>query len=215
MDAKKANRMRETYSLLGRTGTIYGSVFFWPVFLLAQVFGIFYNAGILITLFIKVAITDLAFGWQTTLQMAPSAVYRFVEMVAWPWSWLFSPPVAHPTIKQVAGSQMVLKDGIIHLATGDLVAWWPFIFLAVLFYGLVPRLILAGTGFLMKRRSLALIDFSHGACDRLVLRMQTRHLDTKSKPYQPAKPRRTPDREEPSGPVEIPRHPPFSWSRWI
>jgi hypothetical protein len=190
IDADKANRIRETYALLGKTKTVYGSVFFWPIFLLSQLFGIFFNIGILGVMFLKVAITDLAFGWQTTLQVAPESVFRFVEMIALPWSWLFSPPIAHPTITQITGSQMILKDGIFHLSTGDLVAWWPFIFLAVFFYAFVPRLILAGAGFYLKRRAIESIDFNHGACDRLVMRMKTPEVDTVSQPYQAKIPRK-------------------------
>jgi hypothetical protein len=184
IDAGKANRMRESYALLGKTKTVYGSVFFWPIFLLSQIFGIFFNTGILGVIFLKVAITDLAFGWQTTLRVAPESVFRFVEMMALPWSWLFSPPIAHPTITQIAGSQMILKDGIFHLSTGDLVAWWPFIFLAVFFYAFVPRLILAGAGFYLKRRAIDSIELNHGECDRLIMRMKTPEVDTGSQPYQ-------------------------------
>ncbi|MFO8085884.1 MAG: DUF2868 domain-containing protein [Desulfobacterales bacterium] len=184
IDADKANRLRETYGLLGKTRTVYGSVFFWPIFLLSQLFGIFFNIGILVSMFVKVVITDLAFGWQTTLQLAPESILRFVEIVALPWSWLFSPPIAHPTITQISGSQMILKEGIYHLATGDLAAWWPFIFLTVFFYAFMPRLLLAAAGVYLKRRAIESIDFTHSECDRLVMRMKTPEVDTVSKPYQ-------------------------------
>ncbi len=187
IDAGTANRIAKTYALLGKTRTIYGSVFFWPVFLTAQMAGVFYNAGILSALFLKVAITDLAFGWQTTLQLSPESVLRFVETAAFPWSWLFSPPAAHPTLGQIAGSQMILKDGIFHLATGDLVAWWPFILLTVAFYGLLPRLLLACAGLVMKYRALASIDFNHAACDRLVMWMMMPRVKTAGRRYRPEK----------------------------
>jgi len=186
MDADTSNRLREVFALLGKTKTIYGSVFFWPVFLLAQLFGLFYNAGVLGAFFLKVTITDLAFGWQTTLRVAPESILRFVEVIAVPWSWLLSPPLAHPSLEQIAGSKMILKDGIFHLATGDLVSWWPFIFLAVLFYGFLPRLLLAAAGYILKRRALSAITFNHGDCDRLVMRMKTPRIETKSAPYRMA-----------------------------
>lgn len=188
MNAERANRIRNTYSLLGKTTTVYGSVFFWPVFVTVQLFAVIFNLGVLGALFLKVAITDLAFGWQTTLQVAPESVHRFVEIVALPWSWLVSPPTAHPTLSQIAGSQMILKDGILHLATGDLVAWWPFIFLTVLFYGLMPRLLLVIVGYFKKHRALESLDFSHGACDRLIMRMKTPAIETQKAPYQPKAP---------------------------
>jgi hypothetical protein len=184
IDASKANRIRETYALLGKTKTVYGSIFFWPIFLLSQLFGIFFNMGILCVIFLKVAITDLAFGWQTTLQLAPESVLRLVETVALPWAWLFSPPIAHPTLTQIIGSKMVLKEGIFHLATGDLVAWWPFIFLSVFFYAFLPRVILAITGIYLKNRAIESIDFNHVACDRLIMRMKTPEVFTGNQPYQ-------------------------------
>ena len=185
LDTQKKNRIRDVYFLLGKTRTVYGSVFFWPVFITAQIIGIAFNAGAAGALLVKVTITDLAFGWQTTLRLAPESVHRIVETIALPWSWLFSPPTAHPGLEQIAGSQMTLKDGMLHLATTDLVAWWPFLLLTVLCYGLLPRLLLAASGILMKYRALARLDFSHAACDRLIMRMKTPRLDTGGTPYRP------------------------------
>ncbi|MFO8113644.1 MAG: DUF2868 domain-containing protein [Desulfosalsimonadaceae bacterium] len=185
MNADTANRISGAYALMEKTRRLYAPVFFWPVFLTGQIAGILFNTGILGALLVKIAITDLAFGWQTTLQLAPETVLRLVEIAALPWSWLFDPPVSHPTLAQIAGSQMILKEGIFHLATGDLVAWWPFILLCVSVYGLLPRLLIAGAGAVMKRRALSSLTFTHAACDRLVMRMQSPRLTTSSEPYRP------------------------------
>jgi hypothetical protein len=77
---------------------------------------------------------------------------------------------------------MVLKDGIYHLATQDLVSWWPFLCLAVLFYGLIPRLLFFLAGILFKSRGLARLDFSYSLADRLVHRMETPLLGTEGEP---------------------------------
>jgi hypothetical protein len=74
---------------------------------------------------------------------------------------------------QIEGSRMVLKDGIYHLATQDLVSWWPFLCFTVLFYGLLPRAILLITGLMAQLRSLRNLDFSHSACDKLMHRLET------------------------------------------
>ena len=47
-----------------------------------------------------------------------------------PWAWLLPADLAYPSLAQVEGSHMVLKEGIYHLATGDLVA------MVALFYAL-------------------------------------------------------------------------------
>ncbi|MGM0453044.1 MAG: DUF2868 domain-containing protein [Thermodesulfobacteriota bacterium] len=181
--AEKRNRIRAALGKIGQTRRLYGSLFLWPVFLTAQVIGIFFNIGILAAMLLRVTITDLAFGWQSTLQPDAETVYRIVDAISLPWSWFSAPPAAHPTMEQIAGSQMVLKEGIYHMATPDLVAWWPFLCFAILFYGLLPRAMLLAFGLWRQRRALDRLDFNHAACDRLLQRMQTPQIDTASRPY--------------------------------
>ncbi len=182
--ADTQQRIRSAVGLLGQTRTVYGSVFYWPFFLTAQLFGIMFNLGILSAMLIRVTITDLAFGWQSTLRLDPETVYNIVRAISTPWTWLVSPPIAHPTLTQIAGSKMVLKEGIYRLATQDLIAWWPFLLFTVAFYGLMPRLVLAFLGWRGKRRALDALEFNHTACDRLVQRMQTPRVETGSRPYE-------------------------------
>jgi len=72
----------------------------------------------------------------------------------------------------------VLKEGIYHLGTPDLVAWWPFLLLAVLFYGLLPRLLLLVAGILVQHKTMDGIAFIHSSCERLMLRMTTPVVET-------------------------------------
>jgi hypothetical protein len=166
--------------LIGRQKTIYGSAFFWPVYILAQIFGVIFNLGILLALLLKLAITDLAFGWQSTLVPDPAIVYRMVDIFAWPWSWISS---AHPTIEQIQGSRMILKEGMMHLTTPDLVSWWPFLCFSILCYGLLPRLVLLVMGLWQQNRVLKRVSFSTGTCDRLIQRMQTPHVQSAGRAY--------------------------------
>ena len=85
---------------------------------------------------------------------------------------------AYPSLEQIEGSRIVLKEGIATLATSSLVSWWPFLVAAVAFYGLLPRLVLLGIALAGKRKALARLDFSHASCDRLVMRMQVPTLST-------------------------------------
>jgi hypothetical protein len=152
---------------------IYGSLFYWPIFISAQLFGIGFNLGILGTTLLKVFGTDMAFGWQSTLQVSAQVVHAIVKWLAVPWSWFVPPELAHPTLAQIEGSRLVLKDGIYHLATPDLVAWWPFLCFAVLFYGLLPRIALFSFGRMTQAYLLGKIELTQGACDQLVDRMVT------------------------------------------
>ena len=162
-----------TLGLVRGKKQIYGSLFYWPIFISAQLFGIGFNLGILGTTLLRVLGTDMAFGWQSTLQVSAGVVHGIVKWLAVPWSWFVPPDLAHPTLAQIEGSRLVLKDGIYHLATPDLVAWWPFLCFAVLFYGLLPRIVLFFFGRMTRTYLLDKIELTHGACDQLVDRMAT------------------------------------------
>jgi hypothetical protein len=152
---------------------VYGSLFYMPVFILSQIFGVGFNVGVLGATLLKVLGSDIAFGWQSTVQFSAQAVFRLVQIIALPWSWIVSVDAAYPSLSQIQGSHMVLKDGIYHLSTQDLVSWWPFLFLAVLTYGLAPRVILLAMGLIFQKRSLSRVDLGHAACARLLHRLTT------------------------------------------
>jgi hypothetical protein len=164
---------------------VYGTLFYWPVFILCQLFGVGFNMGALAATLLKVIGSDIAFGWQSTIQFSAQAVHKIVQVIALPWSWWVPAHAAHPSLSEIEGSHMVLKDGIYHLATQDLVSWWPFLFLAVLTYGLVPRAVLLAVGLWFQKRSLARVDFTHAACARLVHRL-TRPIVATQAPLPPA-----------------------------
>jgi hypothetical protein len=168
---------------------VYGALFYWPVFILAQLFGVAFNVGVLGATLLKVFGSDIAFGWQSTLQFSAEAVSDMVQAIAVPWSWFVPVEVAYPSLSQIQGSHMVLKDGIYHLTTTDLISWWPFLCLAVLFYGLLPRLILLMMGNFFQRRRLDRIAFDHVPCDRLLHRMRTPLVSTEGRYGKSKRPR--------------------------
>lgn len=180
LSRQQQNRFQEIVGMVGRSRTVYGKIFFWPVFNTAQLAGIAFNLGVLAAMLMRITLTDVAFGWQSTLRPDPQTVYAIVEFLAAPWAWFLEPPVAHPTAAQIAGSKMVLKEGIYNLASADLASWWPFLCFSVVFYGLVPRVVLLGLGRWQQRRHLARLKFTHAACDRLLLQMTAPNVETRS-----------------------------------
>ncbi len=157
-------------------GKGYGSLFFWPLFLLFQLFGIAFNFGVLGALLVKVASSDLAFGWQSTIQLSSDFVAGWVQLLALPWSWFLAG--SYPTMEQVEGSRMILKDGFYHLASADLVSWWPFLCLAICFYCLLPRIVLFVFGGMARKRSLAAVSFTRAEHNQLLHRLLTPRLQT-------------------------------------
>ena len=185
LTGSKRGRLEAVMGLVRGKRQIYGSLFYWPVFILAQIFGVGFNLGVLGATLMKVLGSDVAFGWQSTVQFSAQTVFKLVQVIALPWSWLVYADFAYPTFYQVAGSHMVLKDGIYHLATKDLVSWWPFLCFAVLTYGLLPRLILLFMGIMVQKRALLKINFSHRACQRLLNRMRTPLVSTGGRSVSP------------------------------
>ncbi len=177
-------RFMDLHALLGRIRSrrqVYGNLLFWPFFILFQLFGIGFNTGALAATLLRVAGSDLAFGWQSTLQIGAETVYRMVRFLAMPWSWFMPAGIAFPGIEQVEGTRMILKEGIYHLATSDLISWWPFLCMCLLFYGLLPRMLLFFYGRFMLSRSLAGLRFQALCFRAIVRRMTGPHLTTAGK----------------------------------
>ncbi len=154
----------------------YSSVLLRSFFLIAQLFGISFNVGVLAATLLKVIGYDIAFGWQTTLQVQAETVHRLVWLISTPWRNFATSGC--PTLGQVDGSQLVLKDGLYHLATRNLVSWWPFLCFSVLCYALLPRLILYLLGVYAQRRELSELRFDHGRCRQLLHRMKNPVVST-------------------------------------
>ena len=152
------------------------ALFIWPAFMLVQLGGIGFNLGVFGATLAKVAFADIAFGWQSSLQLSAETVARLVQWIALPWSWAV--PHAYPSLEQVKGSQMVLKEGMAHLATGDLISWWPFLCSAVVVYGLLPRLALLGLGMWQQLRALDRLHFATLGIRPLLQRMAAPRIDT-------------------------------------
>lgn len=184
LSAAKQAQIDAVTGMIGQSRSIYGRILFRPIFFVGQVFGICFNIGIIGVLLFRVTVTDLAFGWQSTLQPAAETIYHVVAAIALPWSWLVPDTVAHPTVSQIEGSQFVYKAGMHNLDSPALAAWWPFLLLAVTFYGLLPRLVIFTGSVFRQQRAIKRLSFAHAACDRLLLAMKTPRVKTGSRPYK-------------------------------
>ncbi|WP_372371150.1 DUF2868 domain-containing protein [Candidatus Uabimicrobium sp. HlEnr_7] len=155
---------------------IYGHIFKWQIFNATQLFAIFFNLAILLTLLFKVFTADLALGWQSTAEIQNQTLYKTVEVIATPWSW-FITENAYPSPEQIEGSRIILKDGIYHLQSEALTSWWPFLCLSILFYGLLPRLLFFIVGYLGQRRAINHFPFNSANCNRLLRRFETQYVE--------------------------------------
>jgi len=184
MEGKDRDGLRAASGLIQGMYSLYGQVLFWPFFAMVQLFGVMFNVGAVGATLIRVLTSDLAFGWQSTVQMSAQAIHTLVRILAIPWSWLLG-PYATPSLEQIEGSRMVLKEGLAPLATGNLVSWWPFLVAAVICYGLLPRVVLSLIATYGEKRALARIRFTHAGCEALLLRMTSPEVSTLGVPDAP------------------------------
>ena len=188
LGAEQRNRAESILGIIVNKGHTYGVLFFLPFFVLTQLFAIGFNLGLLVTTLFKVVTADIAFGWQSTLQLNSAAVHSLVQKISLPWSWLVSGELAYPSLTQIEGSRIILNEGIYHLSNQALASWWPFLCFSVLFYGMLPRLFLFVLAAVSQRRYLARLDFRQGSYEQLLLRMTSPLVSTRGRKVDGAGP---------------------------
>lgn len=167
------DRAKAKQGMLEAHYTLYGPAAYLPMLIPAQVFGIGFNLGALLITVALEWFTDLAFGWGSALNVAPETIHAIAHAIALPWSWLFGEGVGVPTLAQVEGTRISLKDPLYALSAEHLRSWRWFLVLAVFTYGLVPRVVLLGLSLLTQRRGLAVLPFTHQRTQALYARMVT------------------------------------------
>jgi hypothetical protein len=128
--------------LLGRNQKVFARIGKWQIFSWSQLFGVAFNVAALFTLFVLIAVKDIAFGWSTTLNIQTEAIFGATKLLSWPWqSWL---PSEVPTLSLVEVSRYFrLQESIPTAVDAEILGgWWPFLMLCLFFYGLLPRLLL-------------------------------------------------------------------------
>ncbi|MGA7215513.1 MAG: DUF2868 domain-containing protein [Terrimicrobiaceae bacterium] len=166
LPGERRERIRARFSAIRRKGEVF-QLLAWPLLMITQIFGIFFNAGVLVALLLPFG-RDVAFGWQSTLRTSPETVYSLVSSIAAPWSFL---PNAHPNYQEIVESRFSYSEGIKSLSLPAMTSWWPFLFYATFFYGFLIRLVLLIWCGLGLRGALRQFSFSHASCSALFRRL--------------------------------------------
>lgn len=168
LPGERREKFRATLATISRHRELYGSVATWPVLIVTQLFGVCFNLGVLGTLLLQITLSDVAFGWQSTLKTSPEEAYALVSKVATPWSALPNP---HPTFDQVVASRFAYSAGIQPLSQSAMTSWWPFLCYSVAIYGLLIRALLLVVCWTGLRRALRHVTFDHHGCNALLRRL--------------------------------------------
>jgi hypothetical protein len=150
----------------------------WQLLFWSQTAAVAFNVAALVAAIMLVTFSDLAFGWSTTLDANPQTVTRVVQTIAWPWHAVA--PEAVPSAALVEQSQFFRLDGG-DVAGGSpraLGAWWPFIVLALITYGLAPRLVLLALTAARLRAATAALLLEDSHVTALIDRMAAPEIET-------------------------------------
>ncbi|GAB3271605.1 DUF2868 domain-containing protein [Parahaliea aestuarii] len=143
-----------------------------------QEWGALFTLAALLAFVLVPAFTDFVFVWGSTFNPGDRAVQGLVDALAAPWgSWL---PWATVPPEVVAGSRHHAALVLDRAGLEDMRGWWAFLFLCLLVYALLPRLLLwlaaRATAPGMLRRSLVGLP----GADLVLSRMSAQLVSTRS-----------------------------------
>ena len=126
----------------------------WRLARMAQAAGISFNLGILAGLAGLVLVKHVGFFWETTTEVAMhSLLERLTVFLSTPWAAWW--PGAVPDAAVIDASRWVPDR---ELPPGP-AAWWRFLLMTTLVWGLLPRVLLWFLAWTSSRRSLARLEF--------------------------------------------------------
>ena len=106
---------------------------------LTQRFGLAFAVGLLTSFLAYLFLTDLAFGWSSTLDVSAQAVHQATQVMSVPWRHLW--PEAVPSAMLVEQTRFFRVEGD-HAVVGSVQGgWWPFLLMNLLLYVLLPRVL--------------------------------------------------------------------------
>lgn len=148
LPAKHLNRLWQDLQRLKVKQKLYGSVEKWLVIRLTQRFGLAFNIGALATCLYLITFSDLAFAWNTTLEVKSRTFHTIIRSIAAPWSSII--PNGVPSLELVDQSRYFQLDDEYTGAQVDsgqpraivVGRWWLFLILCLAVYGFLPRIII-------------------------------------------------------------------------
>ncbi|MCG8428680.1 MAG: DUF2868 domain-containing protein, partial [Chromatiales bacterium] len=132
------------------------------VLALGQQLSLLFTIGMLLAFLLYLSVTDLAFGWSSTLDLTSAWIHRITSILAWPWQQLW--PAASPSLELIEQTHYYRAAPAAAEQPALLGQWWPFLLMCLLTYVLLPRVITS----LWQRRRLTKLQQSTLQNDALI-----------------------------------------------
>ncbi len=151
---------------------VYHNIERWTLFSLTQLGGFAFSVGALAACSYLITFSDLAFAWNTTLNVSPEFFHRIVTYISAPWAFISERLV--PTIDLVESTRYFRLDSNyygLHSSALTAGGWWPFLVCTLLFYGLIPRFFLLMLSRFLLLRAQKKVPFLSAEFDSLYRRL--------------------------------------------
>lgn len=171
---------------------IYQIIEQWILFSITQLGGFAFSLGALFSCAYLVIFSDLAFAWNTTLDIMPGSFHKIVTIISTPWAIFLENTV--PSIELVESTRYFRLDGDysgVQSSALKVGGWWPFLINALLFYGLIPRFIFLTVARFILYRMQRRVPFLSAEYDSLYRRLTSPIYSSQTRVLQ--------NREERSG----------------
>ena len=100
--------------------------------------GATYVVGALIWLLVNTATKDLAFSWSSTLETGAEPLFAITQTLSAPWSHFLPAATMDYEVVESTRYFRAEQSDLMQRSSGR---WWPFIFMCMLTYGLLPRML--------------------------------------------------------------------------
>lgn len=105
----------------------------------SQQISLLFATGMLLAFLIYLLVTDLAFGWSSTIDIGAASLHSITSVLAWPWQLIW--PDAVPSLALVEQSRFYRAAPAVVNAPANLGHWWRFLLMCLLVYVWLPRLL--------------------------------------------------------------------------
>jgi len=186
LPSKHLNRLWQDLQRIKVKQKLYGSVEKWLVIRLTQRFGLSFNIGALATCLYLITFSDLAFAWNTTLEINNKTFHTITRTISAPWSALA--PNGVPSLELVEQSRYFqLDDKYIDSQADNGIPkaivvgrWWLFLILSLVVYGFIPRAIIYAFSTIKFKTALLKLPLKSAEFESLYDRLTRPLLQTRS-----------------------------------
>lgn len=153
----------------------------WNLVRMTQAGAVMFSVGLMAGLLGCIWFLEVGFYWEsTTPAWMAERIHEVCSVLSAPWGWMFPDlAIAYESIVRTRWEDGGISAGRMQSAA----TWYPFLFAAIFFWGLLPRLLLWVVALVKERKALAALDFQsrrHRGLWREV--MGTRRADASEAP---------------------------------